>query len=205
MSEPLRGAGILMLDQKWAPSLYFVVGQVGWFVCVISAAKGSAWIGVTLAMVLVTIHVLSAARPREELKLLASVTAIGATWEFALVSFGLLAYPSSTAIPGVEPLWLPALWALFAAQFNTTYRWLKTRVSVAALLGAIAGPLSFRAGAALGAVRFAKPWAAAVTLVIGWAVLLPVVTVLSRRWDGVRLQTVHQPPQIASDFCAGKE
>jgi hypothetical protein len=191
MSDLLRGAGILKLDQKWAPSLYFVVGQVAWFVCVISAARGSAWIGVALATVLVTIHLLRVAQPSEEFKLLASVLAIGATWESALVDCGLLAYPSSTAIHGLAPLWLPALWALFAAQFNTTYKWLKTRISVSALLGAIAGPLSFRAGAALGAVRFVKPWAAAVTLVIGWAVLLPIVTVLSRRWDGVRQQTVY--------------
>jgi Protein of unknown function (DUF2878) len=190
MHELLRDARIRMLGQKWAPSVYFIVGQVGWFVCVISAARGSAWIGVSLVTVLVTVHFLRVAQPLEELKLVASAFAIGAAWESALVSFGLLAYPSSAAVHGLAPFWIAALWALFAAQFNTTYRWLKAHIKLAALLGALGGPLSFRAGAALGAVRFVKPRSAAVALVIGWALLLPAVTVLSRRWDGVRQQSV---------------
>jgi len=52
-------------------------------------------------------------------------------------------------------------------------------------LGAVAGPLSFRAGAALGALNFVKPLPAFVSLAIGWALLLPLIVLLSRRWDGV--------------------
>jgi hypothetical protein len=103
-----------------------------------------------------------------------------------VVHFGLLAYPTSTEIHGLAPLWLLALWGLFAAQINTTYTWLKPRIALAALLGAIAGPLSFHGGAALGALQFVKPWPASVTLACGWAVLLPLVILFSRRWDGVR-------------------
>jgi len=77
------------------------------------------------------------------------------------------------------------LWALFAAQFNTTFGWLKQRMLLASVLGAIAGPMSFRAGAALGAVRFAFPLPATIVLAIGWAILMPVLILLSRRWDGV--------------------
>ena len=171
---------------KWAPSLYFVIGQACWFTCVISAARGAPWIGIMLTVVFVTIHVSRAARPFEELKLLASVVVLGGTWESALIAFGLLAYPSGMTLGGLAPLWLLALWALFAAQFNTTYRWLKPRLKLAALFGAVAGPLSFRAGAALGALRFMKPGPAVLALAIGWAALLPIVVVLSRRWNGVR-------------------
>jgi Protein of unknown function (DUF2878) len=181
ISTPVRSAA-----EKWAPSLYFVVGQAGWFACVISAARGVPWWGVALALVLVTIHVVRVARPLQELKLILSVLVIGGIWESALVYFGLLSYPSGTVVRGLAPIWILALWALFAAQFNTTYTWLKPRLALAALLGAIAGPLSFRAGAQLGALRFAKPWPATVALAIGWSVLLLLVIVLSRRWDGVR-------------------
>ncbi len=172
--------------EKWAPALYFVVGQAGWFACVLGAAHGIPWVGVMLAIVLVTMHVSRVARPLEEVKLVASVVVIGGLWDSALVSFGLLAYPSGQVLPGMAPLWILALWALFAAQFNTTYAWLKTRMAMAALLGAIAGPLSFRAGAALGAVRFERPWPAAIALAIGWGLLLPAINMLSRRWNGVR-------------------
>jgi hypothetical protein len=176
--------------QKWAPTLYFVIGQAGWFACVISAARAVPWLGVALVLLLVTIHILRAARPLQEIKLLVSVVVIGAIWESALVYFGLLSYPSGTVVRGLAPIWILALWALFAAQFNTTYKWLKPRPALAALLGAIAGPLSFHAGAALGALRFAKPLPATVALAMGWSVLLLVIIVLSRRWDGVRESTV---------------
>ncbi len=171
---------------KWAPVSYFVLGQAGWFACVLGAARGQAWIGVGVVVVLVALHLLRVPRPLEEAKLLVSVMLIGGLWDSGLVSGGLLTYPHGTLVDASAPGWILALWLLFAAQFNTTYRWLKTRMLAAAILGAVAGPLSFRAGAALGALHFAKPWPAASALAIGWALLVPLTVVLSRRWDGVR-------------------
>jgi hypothetical protein len=168
------------------PSIYFIVGQAGWFACVMSAARGAQWLGVAVAIALVALHLRRAAQPLEEAKLIVSVVVIGGIWDSALVSFGLLAYPSSAHIPGFAPVWILALWGLFAAQINTTYPWLQRRIWLAAPLGALAGPLSFRAGAALGAVQFAKPWPATAALAVGWSVLLSGIIYLSRRWNGVR-------------------
>jgi hypothetical protein len=173
------------MSGKWIPTVYFIIGQIGWFACVLSAARGMAWIGVAVVALLIAAHLWRASRPRRELKLLLSVAAIGAIWESAAVSFGVLGYPGGVDIRGLAPLWIVALWALFAAQFNTTYQWLKTRIGVAALLGAVAGPLSFRAGAALGAVRFLQPRMSVVAVGVAWAMLLPIVVLLARRWDGV--------------------
>jgi hypothetical protein len=165
--------------------LYFVVGQVGWFACVLSAARGAPWIGAGCALLLIAAHLALASRADAELKLIASVASIGALWESALVQGGLLSYPHGMTLGHFAPYWIVALWALFAAQFNTTYRWLKSRIGLSAVLGAIAGPLSFHAGASLGAVRFDRPWAATLALAAGWSCLLPLIVVLSRRWDGI--------------------
>lgn len=173
-------------SKRYAPLLYFIVGQVGWFACVLSAAHQVPWIGAIVALALVGAHLLCAARPHQELKFIVTATVTGAMWESGLVFFGLLAYPSGTVIPRFAPYWIVTVWALFAAQFNTTFAWLKPRMLVAALLGALAGPLSFRAGAALGALQFVKPLPAALALALGWGVLLPVLVLLSRRFDGVR-------------------
>jgi hypothetical protein len=145
-----------------------------------------SYIGNFVVIVLIVLHLLRVEGPLLEVKLLAAVVVIGAIWETTVVYLGLMAYPHDTLFHGIAPLWILALWASFAAQFNTTYRWLKQRVAAGALLGAIAGPLSFRAGAALGAVRFVKPWPTTVTLAAGWAVILSLIILLSRRWDGVR-------------------
>jgi len=171
---------------KWAPFIYFVLGQAGWFACVLGAARGQSWIGIAVVAVLIAVHLLRVPRPLEEGKLLVSVMLLGGIWDSGLVTAGLLTYPHGTLSEVLAPAWILALWVLFAAQFNTTYQWLKHRLVAAAMLGAVAGPLTFRAGAALGALRFAKPWPAASALAIGWAVLLPLVVILSRRWDGVR-------------------
>jgi hypothetical protein len=168
------------------PSIYFVVGQAGWFACVISAAHAVAWIGVAFSVALIALHLWRVSRPLPEAKLILSVVIIGGLWESALIAGGLLAYPTSAMIAGLAPLWLLALWGTFAAQINTTYQWLKQRMVLAPLLGAIAGPLSFRAGAALGAVQFVRPWPARAALAGGWAVILPLIILLSRHWDGVR-------------------
>jgi hypothetical protein len=166
-------------------AVYFILGQVGWFACVLSAARGESWLGIGVAAVLVAMHLWRVPRPLEEVKLLLAVMVIGGSWESVVVKCGLLTYPSSMSIDGLAPAWLPALWVVFAAQINTTYVWLKTRLIAASLLGMVAGPLSFRAGAALGALHFAKPVPAFGTLAVGWGVLLPGVILLSRRWDGV--------------------
>ncbi len=156
-----RRQGIAAAVERNATWLYFIVGQAGWYACVLSAARHVAWMGEATALVLVGVHLLRVDRARQELKLILIVVVIGWNWESLLMDLGLL-----------------------AAQINTTYGWLKRRVGAAVLLGAIAGPLSFRAGAALGALRFEKPWPAALALAAGWAVLLPLIMLLGRRWDG---------------------
>jgi hypothetical protein len=164
--------------------VYFLVGQGAWFACVLSAAHGAPTIGVIVVAVLLAVHLSRIPRPREELKFLGVVVLIGAIWESLLVRLDLLGYPGGVSIGGFAPLWIVALWALFGAQFNTTYNWLKGRPAAAAMLGAIAGPLSFRAGAAFGAVHFNRPLATTLMLVAGWAAILPLLTLVSRRWDG---------------------
>jgi len=157
----------MRLSARWAPVLYFILGQAAWFACVMSAARGAAYLGILFALVLLVLHVVSVRGPAAEIKLMLTVVVLGGAWESALIAFGLLAYPSGSVMYGIAPLWLPALWALFAAQFNTTYRWLKTRLKTGVVLGALAGPLTFHAGAALGALRFAKPLPATVALACG--------------------------------------
>jgi hypothetical protein len=185
MDDVSQRAVRMAAAKTWAPTLYVVLGQVGWFACVESAAHGAPWMGTLCVVALLAAHLRIVARPVEEFKLVLAVVVIGAVWETALVRAGLLAYPSGTIVRGTAPYWIPALWALFAAQLNTSYRWLKTRLALASLFGAIAGPLSFRAGVALGALRFVQPPAAVLALAIGWAVLLPLILLISRRLDGV--------------------
>jgi len=169
--------------------LYLVIGESGWFACVLSAARGIPWLGTAFALLLIAVHIVRAPKPLEELKFVAGVTLIGTLWESVLVNARLLSYPSGMLDAHLAPYWIIALWALFAAQFNTSYVWLKQRVGLGAVLGAVAGPVSFHAGAALHALRFERPWPATLALALGWACIVPLVTLLSYRFDGVSAGT----------------
>ncbi len=162
----------------------FVVFQAGWFACVLGAAHGLAWAGTLAASAIVAAHVVFSVRPRAELKLVAIALLIGTVWDSALVMLGWLNYPAGFVIEGIAPHWILALWALFAITLNYSLAWLKSRLVVAALLGAVAGPMAYRGAAALGAVQFAEPLPAALALSLGWAVFTPLLVWLARRDDG---------------------
>jgi len=59
------------------------------------------------------------------------------------------------------------------------------RPLVGLLLGAIGGPLAYLGAArGWGAIAFAEPrWMAIVALVAGWAIAIPLLTMLASRWS----------------------
>lgn len=164
------------------PWLYLAITQLGWFACVIGGARGAGWIGASVAAAAVAWHLARAHDWQREGRLLAVAVAGGWLWECALVQGGLLVYPGE---PAWAPYWMAALWALFAIQVNVLFGWLRSRLWLAAALGAVAGPLSFQAGAALGAVFFPDRGLALAVLAAGWTLLLPALLLLARRWDGI--------------------
>ncbi|WP_439894252.1 DUF2878 domain-containing protein (plasmid) [Ralstonia sp. 25C] len=165
--------------------LYAVAGQAGWLVCVLSAARDVAWVGIVCVAVLLACHLWQARQPYREWRLVLAVISAAAVWETLLIRAGLIAYPHGALWPGFAPPWLLALWVLFAIQLNVLFRWLRGRWGLAVMLGGMAGPLSFRAGAALGAAHMPDPMVTMGVLCIGWALWMPLLVWTSARSDGV--------------------
>lgn len=182
---PNRGPSSIRTPGAVRMYAYLATTQLGWLVCVMTAASHRAARGFAYALIATAGHLLYAYRPSREARLVIAGTVSGWLWDSAVAHSGLLAYPNGVPLPGTAPYWLAGLWVLFAIQLNTLLRWLKHRPPVAMLVGALAGPASFRAGAALGAVNFSDPAAALVVLATGWAVILPTALALARRWDGM--------------------
>ena len=163
-----------------------VAFQAGWFACVLGAARGLPWAGTALAAVVVGAHVVSARRPGRELKLVALALSAGVVWDSGLAASGWLKFASGSVIEGSAPHWILAMWALFATTLNVSMNWLKGRLPLAAALGAVAGPLSYWAGARLGAVVIVDAVAAYGALAVVWGVMMPVLMAAARRFDGMR-------------------
>ena len=95
---------------------------------------------------------------------------------------GFLAYPTSETSGTLAPYWIVAMWVLFATTLNVGMKWLRKNLLLASVAGAIGGPLSFLAGQQAGAVTLGDN--AILVIGLGWAVLLPAITVVARAFDG---------------------
>ena len=163
----------------------FAVYEAAWFACIYGAAHGHPLWGTGAAAAAIAWHVAISARPASELALIACLCAIGLVAESLVVAQGHVAYPAGQPVAWLAPYWMVALWGEFGIALNVTLRWLKRKPWLAALLGAVFGPLSFMGGVRLGGARFVDEPAALVTLAVMWAVLMPLVMWLSDRFDGV--------------------
>jgi len=175
------GSFLIDLSRTHWRVLYFVLGQAGWLICVLSAAGGIGWLGVLYVALLLAAHLSWAENRSREAAFVAIVTLAGWAWESLVLKTGWVAYPNGMVLAGYAPYWMAGLWALFALQINPLFSWLRNHWALAALLGAVGGPLSFRAGAALGAIRFVDTWAAFAVIASGWAVIFPTLLWLGKR------------------------
>ena len=105
-------------------------------------------------------------------------------WDSLLASSGLLVYRSGTLVAGTAPYWIVAMWLLFSTTLNVSLSWLKGRLLLAAVVGAISGPLAFYGGHKLGAVDFPDFGAAMLALAVGWALILPGLVYAAGRLNG---------------------
>jgi hypothetical protein len=166
-------------------ALNFVLFQAAWFAAILGAAHGRPLAGTLAVGAVLAWHLAVSARPAIEARLLGSVLLVGAAFETLCVQLGQVRFASGQPVAQLPPYWMIALWGLLAIALNVTMRWLKRRWALAALLGAIGGPMSYSGGVRLGAATFLDTGAALATLAIGWALLMPLMMWLSDRFDGV--------------------
>lgn len=175
-----------------------VIYQVCWLGCIIGAANDAPLVGVGLAAIAAGYHLYSAANPMPELKLLLIAAAIGGLWDSLPVVMGWLVYPSGIILESAAPYWIVALWVSFATTFNVSLRWFKQHLLLAALFGAIGGPLAFLAGERLGGVVFTNYPVTLTALAIGWAILMPLMLLLAQRFNGFAVIDPEKPVTAGS-------
>jgi hypothetical protein len=167
--------------RAWRDGAEFALCQAGWWLCVLGAARHAPAAGIAFAVGLVAGHLVSRDQPARATALVVAVTLVGWLWDSLLARTGLLVYVDSPLPATAAPAWMAALWAMFAIQLDGPLRALHDHRWLAVAVGALAGPLSFRAGAALGAVQLVDPTTALIAIGLGWACLLPACLALARR------------------------
>ncbi|MCA9772603.1 MAG: DUF2878 domain-containing protein [Myxococcales bacterium] len=164
-------------------AINFLGFQVTWFSSVLGAAKGIPSLGVWVGASFVLLHVFRHAHPSREATLVASVALVGLCVDSVLGFFDFFRFPPGHSIIGLCPPWLVAIWAAFATTLGSSLGWLRGRPMVAALVGAVAGPVAYFGGARLGAIALDRdPLLTAGVLAVTWAVVTPALVALAARW-----------------------
>ncbi len=162
--------------------LNLIAFKTGWLASVIGAANGLPLAGALTVAAVAALHLKLTRDRAGEAVLLLSAALIGFVWESLLVTFGVLTYLPSSGIDGIAPYWIVGMWVLFATTLNVGMRWLHKSLWVAAIAGAVGGPLSFVAGEKAGAVVFADSTISLLIIGAGWALLLPLLIFIAARY-----------------------
>lgn len=152
-----------------------VLFQVGWFVCILC---GSLWAGI-FTLVAIAVHfIISTQRSEDAIAVLIAI-ALGVFHDSLLLHSGQIQFAESAYLP---PLWLVCLWALLGITLNHSLVWIYSRPLWAALLGAMAAPLSYLVGVKLSSAEWSSPLLEVLPIIaILWLVVLPLHRFLSLR------------------------
>jgi Protein of unknown function (DUF2878) len=183
---PQRGPAVSKAVNRTRIVSNFLAFQVAWFVCVWGGAHERVGLGVLWVAITVVAHIVLAPRVKTEATLVALVTLLGTVWESAVVVMGLVRYPFGNFFALMPPIWIIAMWALFAIVLNVSLRWMKGRPLTAAIFGFMGAPLSYWAGYRMGAIQTDGLPLFLIAQAAGWAVLMPLVVRLAMRFDGYK-------------------
>ncbi|MDA3963278.1 MAG: DUF2878 domain-containing protein [Planctomycetota bacterium] len=135
---------------------FALVWQLCW-VLVVAGAGSRLWpASLSLAITLLAVHLAAqGAAARRELPVLAAAAAFGLLGDSLLSASGLVDYRADLTGTTLAPVWIVVLWLWFACALHHPLSFLQQgRYVLAAVLGALSGPLAYLGGERLGAIAF---------------------------------------------------
>ncbi len=165
-----------------ALALNLVLYKVGWFAGVTTAAAGYPVLGMMVIGALIMTHGWLSTSWRGELRLVLACGALGLLVDSLQTTAGVLNFPASQSAGWLAPAWIVMMWMQMGTTLRYCLRFLQGRYLLAAVLGAVGGPLSFAAGERMGAVMLhPNPWVAMGSLAATWVLAMPFMTWLASR------------------------
>ncbi|MDH3285871.1 MAG: DUF2878 domain-containing protein [Acidobacteriota bacterium] len=155
--------------------------QAGWLSAVLGAAWGAASTGAGIAIGVAFVNVVLSSSPRRVLAFVGLVAVAGPPADWLLVRLRLLSPTGWPETAWFIPIWLWALWPLFASVVPLCFDWLAGRYVLALVLGALAGPATYWGASRLGAAELHHDtWPSLAAVSLEWGVMLPALMLLYR-------------------------
>jgi len=165
-----------------------ILFQITWFACVIGSTYNLILPGALACMALFIWQWSPKRRhPTDGLLVITSII-LGLSVDSLWLQLELFSFTYQWPIEGVAPAWIIILWIGFALTINHSLGWLKMHPLLPALMGLIGGPLSYLAGAKLGAMNYqADHLLICASLGIVWAIALTLLYLISINGDQQKL------------------
>lgn len=166
---------------------------IGWFWCVLLGIRGHTILAVLGALLLLS-YALYRTKGQDiglyiqDLLLVVLSIPLGLLLELLFIHTDLIHYKASDLFP---PIWIVALYPLFALLLNHSLRVLKRSYWAAFGLGLLAAPLSYVAGRSLGGLTF--PHSLLLTWLgigLGWGLFLCLLTRIARILEKATMDTL---------------
>ena len=155
--------------------------QAGWWACVAGAGHGLEVESVVFCAVLVCAHLYACPSPQQELKLAGLAVLLGIAVDSTLQHLGVIDF-YGWAVGPLSPFWLWALWGIFALTLNSSLGFLQQQpLTLSAVLGLAFGPVTYYAGAQLGAAALTPSPTHLTALALAWMFTLPLLVIAARR------------------------
>ena len=153
----------------------FFFFYVGWGVCMQQATIGRPYDGPLFVLVILAIHLAISPNRLGELATIVSVTFVGGLSDTLYSALGLIEYASPYPfLPYYAPIWIVAVWALFAMCINGSLSWIARHWTLGIVFGFGGAFFSYYAGFKLGAATpLINEWLALLIISCFWAVFLP--------------------------------
>jgi hypothetical protein len=146
--------------------------QIIWFLAVYWGNSGAA-----IACVLLLIHLLISPCRGKDLRVMLFAWFLGLVVDGSLQQVGFFSLKEDGI--GI-PYWLMVVWLGFATTPNHSLAWLRHRLILSAIFGAVGGPAAYYGGARLGAATFHQPLIISIiVLILVWGLVFPAIMLYS--------------------------
>jgi len=157
-----------------------IIFDLAWLITVVPAAQGLTWIGPVFSLCWLGFHsVYYPATRISDLYLCISAALLGYVADSLLVLTGQMSFPALAHLGAPSTIWMVALWVNLALTLNHSLVWLQHRYKLAALLGAILGPLAYFAGYKLDAITLDAGNQSLLVISLVWMICMPLLVWLA--------------------------
>lgn len=155
--------------------------QVGWWACIAGVGLGLEIQAIAFCAVLVCAHLSISKSPLQEIRLAGVALLMGILVDSLLQCLSVIDF-YGWALGPLSPFWLWMLWALFAMTLNGSLAFLKNQSHLTcAILGMVFGPLTYFAGARLGAASLEATPVHMFALASAWMLAMPWLVIAAKR------------------------